>query len=459
MGNFFAACVSPLLVVLAKQFHVSTTDTSHLAIYAVLTIGLSNLLAIPISQYIGKRYTILLSMILFIGVNIWGAYCTTYNELLASRIVGGLAAGIVEALGPLIIAECFTEAYLASAMVVYTLSLGAGASLGPLVAGLVHNGTHTWPWTFGISAFITAVNLLSSILMLPETTGLENFYEVAPPTNATVTADAEKAVTDEIEQARDAVSSAESESLYDQWIHRSFFWTLPDIKPEANFLVLFFQPLWLLCSPAVVFTSVIFGILIAFTVIISIVYGTVLGQPPILWTPLKIGLLNLSPLIGLIVGMPTGGYLADVLYRRSARNHEGIGLRESRIFAALPGAIISPLGLIVIGVCLQKHLSWVGLAFGWMMSNIGLTAVASVLLTYCVDCYSWKSAHIGVVVNVIKNMVSFGVSYAAVPWYLDLGPQKQFGTMAGILLFFLLLIIPLRIYSTKLRELSLKYIA
>ena len=41
MGNFFAACVSPLLVVLAKQFHVSTTDTSHLAIYAVLTIGLS----------------------------------------------------------------------------------------------------------------------------------------------------------------------------------------------------------------------------------------------------------------------------------------------------------------------------------------------------------------------------------------------------------------------------------
>jgi hypothetical protein len=41
MGNFFAACVSPLLVVFAQDFHVSITDSSHLPTYCVLTIGLS----------------------------------------------------------------------------------------------------------------------------------------------------------------------------------------------------------------------------------------------------------------------------------------------------------------------------------------------------------------------------------------------------------------------------------
>jgi hypothetical protein len=41
MGNFFAACVSPLLVTFVQDFHVSFTDSSHLPTYPVLTIGLS----------------------------------------------------------------------------------------------------------------------------------------------------------------------------------------------------------------------------------------------------------------------------------------------------------------------------------------------------------------------------------------------------------------------------------
>jgi len=389
-------------------------------------------------------------MVLFMAINFWSAYCTSFNELLTARIIGGLAAGIVEALGPMIVTEIFDEEHLASAMVIYSFALGAGASIGPVIAGLVYNGTHTWPWVFNIAAIITGVNLISSILMLPETTKVKHNAE-RPPSPAV---DAEKSAEFEVAEQM----PQETPNWRAIWAERSFFLTLPDIKPEANFFVLFLQPFSLLMSPAVTLTAVTFGVMIAFTVMTSIIFGTVLAQPPLLWSPLKVGLLNISTILGLIIGMPTGGILADVFFRRSARKNDGWGSKESRIKAILPGTIICPLGLVIIGIALQKNLSWVALAFGWLMLSIGLTAVANVMLTYSVDCYPWRAAHIGVVVNVVKNVVSFGTSYGVIPWNMLVGSQNQYGTMAGIAVFFFLLNIPLSIYGKRVRNWSLTYI-
>jgi hypothetical protein len=46
-------------------------------------------------------------------------------------------------------------------MVVYSFSLGDGASIEPVIAGLVYIGTHRWPWIFKISVILTGMKLLS----------------------------------------------------------------------------------------------------------------------------------------------------------------------------------------------------------------------------------------------------------------------------------------------------------
>ncbi len=191
-------------------------------------------------------------MVLFMAINLWSAYCTSFNELLTARIIGGLAAGIVEALGPMIVTEIFDEKHLASAMVIYSFALGAGASIGPVIAGLVYNRTHNWPWVFNIAAIITGVNLLSSILMFPETTKVKARAERALSSDV----DAEKSAHFEVEEQ----TPQEIPNWRAIWAERSFFLTLPDIKPEANFFVLFFQPFSLLVSPAVTLTAVTFGV-------------------------------------------------------------------------------------------------------------------------------------------------------------------------------------------------------
>jgi len=476
MGNWFTACISPLLFIVAQDLQVDITTATRTITYVVMAIGLSvslslcalptypdlhlqNMLAVPISQYIGKRYTILLGLSVFLGCNIWCIYASDYNSFLAARILGGFGAGIVEALGPLIVAETFPERSLASAMVIYVLSLGAGASFGPFVAGLLANGGYYYRWNFKILSVILGANLLSCLIMLPETVDRDLLIK---DDIASTLGDVEKTedlVREEVDNSATRTTTGGSqETLMQLWKRRTIFLTLPDIKPERNFFILIIQPFTLLVSPAVSLGCLIFGLMIAYTFISSVVLSQTLQSPPILWPPLQVGLLNLSTVIGLVIGIPIGGIAADILSRRSAKRNDGFHMRESRLPAVIPGAVLAPIGVLVIGICLQNDLSWAGMAIGWAMLNIALTASANVMLTYAVDCYPWRAAHIGVVVNTLKNLVAFGVGYSVTPWLEAVGPEKQFGTMAGILWFFFLLIIPLSIFGPRLRQWSLKWV-
>ena len=56
-------------------------------------------------------------MVCFLASNIWAAKANSYDSLLATRFVGGFSGGVIEALGPFIVSECFHEHQLARAMV------------------------------------------------------------------------------------------------------------------------------------------------------------------------------------------------------------------------------------------------------------------------------------------------------------------------------------------------------
>jgi hypothetical protein len=149
-----------------------------------------------------------------------------------------------------------------------------------------------------------------------------------------------------------------------------------------------------------------------------------------------------------------GGALADLLSKVAAGKANGEHNPRSRLPAVILGAFISPAGCVVIGFALQNHLHWIATAIGWAMLSFGLTASANVLMTYSVDCFRMRAGHVGVLVNVVKNGLAFGVSYAAMDWFDKVGPAIQFGTMAGLLWAAYLAIIPLYIYSSSLVKLS-----
>ncbi|KAL7768570.1 hypothetical protein ACKLNR_002871 [Fusarium oxysporum f. sp. zingiberi] len=462
LGNAWASGLSPVFGLIIQELHCSQTQASNLPTYALLALGLSNLFALPLSLLIGKRYTVLGSLLIFIACNIWSSEATDYFSLRNSRIVGGLAGGLVEALGPIIVAETFPTHQLGRAMVVYVGFLAAGSAIGPMVAGAVGVSLGSWRWYLRILSIATGLNLFGSILMLPETTHDINELDTTQTRPGSSTIAEPKPTSTSIEDicisspAETTTGEISAASFRKEWMSRSFSGDYMPMKWKSMGLSLV-RPLQLLMAPQVLVTVYIFGLTIGWTVIISIILSITYASPPLLWNSRSIGLLNVSSLLGLLIGLPFGGYFADLLFIRSTKGRTQEPNPRSRLPMMLIGALGSPAGCLILGHGLQNPGHWIVVCVGWSLLAFGLTGSANVLLTYSVNTMPSRAGDIGVLVNVMKNCLAFGVSYSSITWLNAMGPLKQFAIMAALLWLGYILVIPVWVWSKSIIRRSAVY--
>ncbi|GLA49953.1 hypothetical protein AnigIFM63604_005958 [Aspergillus niger] len=150
IGNLYAAGLATGFAPLAHDLGVEFDTLTGLVAWAVFALGISNLFWMPTAM-----------CIVFLAGCTWSIKANSFRDLLASRIVASFGAGSIEALGPSIIADLFSEQYFATAMALFALSLCAGSQIGPMIAGFVI-GSKGWRWFFIVCAILGAVNFLAS---------------------------------------------------------------------------------------------------------------------------------------------------------------------------------------------------------------------------------------------------------------------------------------------------------
>ncbi|KAH6661204.1 major facilitator superfamily domain-containing protein [Truncatella angustata] len=457
LGNAFAAGVPPLFGLIIEEFDVTTEQVSGLSTFVLLALGLSNIFALPSEAIVGKRFTIIISLVVFLAASIWSGEAATFESLRAARIIGGLAGGLVEALGPTVVVEIFPEHQLGRAMVIYVGFLAAGSALGPVVAGAVASQLGSWRWYARILSMGIFANLVGCLAMLPETShGTNSGITLPEPTDLV---DKDELSDKPQQMTKDHVGNdvpLESGGKSMSQIYWIRSWSLLYVRQDWRAAIaLTYQPLQLCAAPQIVLTVLVFGLTIGWTVLTSILLPNVYQAPPLLWGPLQIGLFNFAPFIGLVIGLPVGGFLADRISNRATRQHYHDP--RNRLPMILFGGLISPAGCIIMGYGLQSSTRWIIVAIGYAMLTTGLTSSANVLLTYSVDCFPQRAGHIGVLVNITKNCLAFGVSYATMDWYMATGPLIQYATMGGLLWFAYLFVIPMYIFSKRLLRTSSRW--
>lgn len=365
----------------------------------------------------------------------------------------------METLGPEIISQLFPEHQLARAMIIYTVFLASGAGIGPLIAGFIGTGTGTWRWFIWVILIVSCVNFICMVFMMPETASLTPLFQEEPYPGGSTSSVEESGKGGEFQPA--AVEAVENSSFPHQdpdvsyreiWLERSFYWNLNGINPTKNWFILLIQPLRMLFAPAPLATVLIFGVTVAWNVVLSIVVSTVYSSPPYLWDTSSIGLLALGPISGLIIGIPLGGPLADYLYTRVMRRNPEKPAFEIRLLPVIAAGIISPGGVLLAGMSIQHHLHWIWTAIGSSMLTFGISVGANPLLTYAIDAYPEYVAETATLINAMRNCLGAGLSFVTVQWYLKEGAAKQFGVMSGILWALYLLVIPLYIFGARMRE-------
>ena len=149
-----------------------------------------------------------------------------------------------------------------------------------------------------------------------------------------------------------------------------------------------YQPFVILFTfPAITYTALTYGSLLAWFSVSVTTYSVYFTLPPYNFSPAGIGLLNLAPFIGGAVGSLIAGFLADrSIIWLSKRNH-GIFEPEMRLWTAVPAIAIMPLSLLWFGLSTAYGAPWIVPAVGLAFFGLGFVLLGDVVLTYAMDCY------------------------------------------------------------------------
>lgn len=220
----------------------------------------------PLAMCIGKRPVILVSMLIFLGGEIWSFEAPTIHSLLGGRVLASFGAGSIESLGPSIIADLFLERYFSTAMAIFALFLSGGSQVGPIIAGSIV-ADRGWRWFFKVCTILNGVNLLFCILFLPETS-FRRPYVHDGETAAEVDKEAEVVEHAEKEESQQNALAAEA---YSQQVYAGSYWKdLVAFRDRGQeevglkaFPRQFLLPFRFLLVPAALYATISYGVMLA----------------------------------------------------------------------------------------------------------------------------------------------------------------------------------------------------
>ncbi|RMZ77963.1 hypothetical protein DV738_g4158, partial [Chaetothyriales sp. CBS 135597] len=439
-------------------FSISSLNTAAAVNYAGLGFGC--VLFIPFVHKYGRRPLYIISVLTQLMSCVWQAEVFNVGNLIGANILSGVGGAISETIVQITIADVFFVHHHATMNAYYLLFTTAGAFLGPVASGfvVVDQG---WRWIWWWCVIFLGINFFAVTFFYEETKyvpALAGHNEIAHSeaiTNETlevfrrnsaqaISVDTKDDGPEEIVRQRSTISA---EIPLKSYRERMAFWTPTPGSVGHHF----YQPIVVLFTfPAVGYTALTYGGTLATFAIMTSVQATYMILPPYNFSAAGIGLMNIAPFVGCVLGFFVG-YLNDVSILRIAKRNGGIFEPEMRLWLALPSIIILPAGILMFGIGLAKGAPWPLLAVGYGVWGFGFSVAADISLAYCTDCYQdiVGDCLVGIVFS--RNLFSVIVLFTITPWINGMGIQNLHILTAAIMFTVLCIPIVLLKYGKRAR--------
>lgn len=255
----------------------------------------------------------------------------------------------------------------------YLNAINGGNTIGPLICGFIITGT-TWRWHKWIAFILTMINWIVCVLFVPETRYDRSQVRSATSTPASGSeAELERAGKDGTEASEetklDRFTTAERELQHSarrqneipkkSWRQELSLWS--GTPKDTSLLKLFIRPLPLIVYPAVILSFLGFAVSLAWVVAINILNPFVLQQAPYNFKPSINGLINITGLIGNVIGAWLGGWVVDRYSLWRSKKNGGVFQPETRLHLLIIPALIVPTGCLAFGYGVAKSLHWTSL--------------------------------------------------------------------------------------------------
>ncbi|KAG7403375.1 putative MFS-type transporter [Fusarium oxysporum f. sp. rapae] len=187
-----------------------------------------------------------------------------------------------------------------------------------------------------------------------------------------------------------------------------------------------------LCWPVICFAGFSYGSYLIWFNVTNATASIILSGSGYNFKPSMVGLSYLSCCFGAVVGSLVSGRMSDWLTIKLARRNNGVMEAEHRLWPLIVCVVLVPTSLILWGVGAQQRVHWffLILAMGALAAAcaIGLT----ISINYLIDCYHGLGGNAIVSIILIRNTMSFAISYGITPWVTNMGYQNCFTSAALI---------------------------
>ncbi|EXK83770.1 hypothetical protein FOQG_11931 [Fusarium oxysporum f. sp. raphani 54005] len=359
---------------------------------------------VPFALKFGRRPLYLFSSLVQIGVGIWSAKIQNVPDLLLVNAINNIFGALAEVIVQMTIADVF----------------------------FIHQRGQGWRWVWWWNAILFGAFFILVCFCYEETKYCTG-GSLAPVQRDVE--DDSKSAADRPWPASVAVEEGSQHNPYavrvNYNIPKKTYWQRLALTTTSSssgglrtLLSHMYQPIILLTTvPAVAYTALAYGILVATSDVMSTTLSLYMTKPPYTFAPNEIGLMNLSKLVGSTIGTLIVGPVSDTLILWLARRNDGIYEPETRLWSLVPFLPFIPAGALLFGLGLQNGLPWPIIAVALALFKLGMAPVNSITITYLTDSYQDVIGDALVGVTIVRNAFSTAFIFALDPWIRSVGIQ------------------------------------
>ncbi|RYP10949.1 hypothetical protein DL765_007952 [Monosporascus sp. GIB2] len=400
LGDLGMAVGIPSVVLQSQEWAISPTVANLPNNLAVLMIGISSLVWMPLTNCWGRAPVFFWSTLMGLMFTLGCLVTRDFNTFYAMRALQAATQATGSTIGLVVIHDMFFFHEHARKIGIWYAFFLTSPFAGPLLGNFMIAGLGAWRPVFWLVFAVGAALLGMTLVFFDET-----MYN--------------RSIAVEKQPRRGAGLLARLLRVLGiwQWKHHTGYF---DGVIES------YWKLVIVCSkPIIPITVFIYGIIFMWSIGINQTSAILLETPRANGgyglSARAIGYIYFTPIVATLMGEGFGHFYNDYLVRRHARRHNSTFVPEVRLWATYPMAVIMIPGLVLVGQTLQKHLHWAGIIFGWGAYQLGVMVVSVAVVAYVYDCYPGHAAEVSAFVNFGRALCGFVVGYFQQEWGLNQG--------------------------------------
>jgi MFS family permease len=452
--------VGPLLtsafVPLAGEFNVPLQRfTLGVNGFCIMAIAVGSLICNTLAVKVGKRPIYLVTTIGLAVSCFWAAESRSFASLSVARALQGFCMAPFEALIPASIADIWHVHERGFRMAIFNLGVLGGINLASPIAGaIIQYGSYRIAMHAMGGAFV--LMLLLVVFFMPESS-FHRHNTMNIDTGARTVNTLEKNADQSVERIEDGqLSRIPSLDARHSFVKTLMPWS--GYWDNVSFWRTFIRPFVMIASPVVMWATLLFTICISWLVLISITLSQIFSAPPYNFSVSQVGATNVSSFVASLLATLIAGPVIDGVAKLISKYNNGIFEPEFRLPVMVSYLIFTASGFFAWGQSLSNADPWpipVIVCLG--IINLGVQLGTTAVVTYVTDCHREQSAEAFAIMNFIKNLFAFGLTFYANDWIAAQGVKHAFYVIGGTTIAVTLATVPMYIYGKRARSWVKRY--